>query len=101
MDNQIEEKPRANKLAVASFILGILSFLSSLYGWYDGWASAINFIVFPFSLFGIILGLLHLKESKTSGGSGRKFAVYGIILSIIALAPIVFILLMINITGWQ
>jgi len=105
MDNQKEEKPRTNKSAVASFVLGTVGLIiissGSLVEYFPlfrrSWLGMLIYTLWnkyylwflissvSLSLFGLILGRNSKKKIKTSGEKGLWVAKWGRAISAIAL----------------
>ena len=103
MDNNIE-RPKVNNLALASIIIGVLGFLiaisltpSCLFissAWHAGYCqpllregNLLPYLLFnaPLSIVSLILGIISLKQIKFRHKSGRKYAIWGILVSILAI----------------
>lgn len=103
MDKNVE-KTKVNNLALASLITGMLGFLiaislipSCLFvssAWHAGYCqpflregNVLPYLLFnvPFSIASLILGIISLKQIKFRHESGRNYALWGILISILAI----------------
>ena len=92
MDNLEEE----NKLAVVSFVLGILGFIPAILFWFfPAYLNDSLIFIFwlapVFSLLGLILGIISKKQIKTFSEKGLGFAIGGIVISALALGSTLWI----------
>ena len=103
MDKNVE-KPKVNNLALACIIIGFLGLLTAISltpsclfvssAWHAGYCQPLlregNFLPYllfnePLSIASLILGIISLKQIKFRHERGRKYAIWGIIISILAI----------------
>jgi hypothetical protein len=67
-DESVAVTPRADKWAIASFVLGLVSVFGMLV-----------FVTFPAAIPGLVLGIMSVRSAK------RRYAIAGIVLSLVGL----------------
>ncbi|GMA64127.1 hypothetical protein GCM10025859_45670 [Alicyclobacillus fastidiosus] len=83
--NQVDSSRAGNVLGWASLIVGLLSFLSSVYA----------ILSIPLGIVGLILGVIARK------GSNRRIAIWGIAVSAVAILLTIFLLLLLTVHSYS
>ena len=86
-----QERPKTNVLAVIGFSFAFLAIAAAILSYFE---SGLLGLCLPASIAGLVLSIIGRVRCKKLGGSGKGFAITGIVLNAVAIALMVVMILL-------